>query len=382
MSDSFGYRLSASTVKRKGVDLGLFVPYPSYWQGNLSSPISTYSHFWHFGRKFALKVGGDRAEMTHMLFEISEMWFPARRRPLVEPGRAAAWNGVATPGAIGRPGDLPVPPRLQLRRWTALLVLAALALPGAGAAEASDSRPASTAPGRPTATITTSGATPGSLPSGAAGAGTSAAAPSEAGELEADGKPLPTAPPPGPVPVTGTPQPAAPSATTTAPPAPTARPAPGETARALPNQAAAPADDLVPADREYLRPILIRYAQENGLPADLVMAMAWVESSWRPTVVSDVGAVGVMQLMPDTVDFVSKKLLGLHSDLNPRNATDNIRMGTKFLRHMLDQNQGNIRQALIAYNQGITSLRAQGSYGAAESYADRVLGLRSQFGTA
>ena len=198
--------------------------------------------------------------------------------------------------------------------------------------------------------------TPGGLPSGDAGDATPAAgAPWEAGVVEADGKPLPTAPPPGPVPVHGIPQPAG-----TAPAAPAA-------------------NDLVPAEREYLRPILVRYAQENGLPADLVMALAWVESSWRRSVVSDVGAVGVMQLMPDTVDYVSKKLLGLRSDLDPKNATSNIRMGSKFLRHLLDQNDGNVRQALIAYNQGLTSLRAQGSYATAERYADRVLSLRPQF---
>jgi len=311
-----------------------------------------------------------------MSFEVTDLWFAGRSPGWIEPGRAVAWDGVATPGALGRPGDLPVPARQQLRRWTALLVLAALALPGAGAAEASDRRPAGT-PG------TSGAAAPGVLPNGDAGTGTPAtAAPWEAGLVEADGKPLPVAPPPGPVPVDGTPKPA--TAAGSNPPTPSAagNPAPGETARAVPTQAAAPADDLVPADREYLRPILIRYAQENGLPADLVMATAWVESSWRPTVVSSVGAIGVMQLMPDTVDFVSKKLLGLSRDLDPKNATSNIRMGTKFLRHLLDQNHGNVRQALIAYNQGITSLMAQGSYAAADAYADRVLGLRPQFRTA
>jgi len=315
-----------------------------------------------------------------MSFKITDLWFAGGPRSWIEPGRAAAWDGVATPGALGRPGDLPVPARQQLRRWTALLVLAALALPGAGAAEASDHRPG--APASPAAPASPGAPAPGVLPNGDAGGGTPApAAPWEAGLVEADGKPLPTPPPPGPVPVDGTPQPAA-AGSKTPPATPAADPAPGETARAVPNQAAAPADDLVPADREYLRPILIRYAQENGLPADLVMAMAWVESSWRPAVVSSVGATGVMQLMPDTVDFVSKRLLGLSRDLDPKNATSNIRMGTKFLRHLLDQNHGNVRQALIAYNQGITSLMAQGSYAAAEAYADRVLALRPQFRTA
>jgi len=138
----------------------------------------------------------------------------------------------------------------------------------------------------------------------------------------------------------------------------------------------------VPADREYLRPILIRYAQANGLPADLVMALAWVESSWRRTALSDVGAQGVMQLMPVTVTYVSQKLLGLKGNLDPYNATSNIRMGARFLRHLLDENHGNVRQALIAYNQGQTSLNAQGSYGAAERYADRVLALRPRFRSA
>src|SRR5436305_1625116 len=82
-----------------------------------------------------------------------------------------------------------------------------------------------------------------------------------------DGEPAPTTPPPGPVPVNGIPQPAA---------------APGTGGAAAGASAAGRADDLVPADREYLRPTLIRYAQANGIPADLVMALAWVESSWRP----------------------------------------------------------------------------------------------------
>jgi soluble lytic murein transglycosylase-like protein len=206
--------------------------------------------------------------------------------------------------------------------------------------------------------------------------------------VEADGKPLPTAPPPGPVPVDGIPAPAVAAAPGSpgagSPPAPRwATGGAGVTARILPNQSVASpagvADDLVPADREYLRPILIRYAQENGLPADLVMALAWVESSWRRNAVSEAGAVGVMQLMPVTVKYVSKDLLGLRTTLDPKNPTSNVRMGTRYLRHLLNQSRGNLRQALVAYNQGLTSLQQNGSYRVAERYADRVLALRPQF---
>jgi Transglycosylase SLT domain len=299
----------------------------------------------------------------------------------VAPGAAGSWNGVATAGELGRPGDLPVPARQQFRRWAALLALAGITLPGAAAAQASDRRlPGVVATSRsegarPGGAAATDGTAPGpaaagGLPGdGAGGDGRPApAAPWENGVVEADGKPLPTAPPPGPVPVTGTPQ-----------PAPAAPAGTGGSAAAAP---AGRAGDLVPADRQYLRPILIRYAQANGLPADLVMALAWVESSWRRTAASDAGAVGVMQLMPDTVEYVSKKLLGLRSNLDPRNATSNVRMGAKFLRQLLDENHGNVRQALIAYNQGPTALKSRGSYGTAERYADRVLALRPQFRSA
>jgi soluble lytic murein transglycosylase-like protein len=336
-----------------------------------------------------------------MFFQITGLYFPARHfqgRPehWVAPGAARAWDGVATSGEIGPPATGPLPLGQQLRRWGALLALGGLALPGisAVAAVADDRPPALAAAGQETATGQTTAPgllTLGGLPTGDAGDGTPAtAAPWEAGVVEADGRPLPSAPPPGPVPVDGVPQPAVAAPPTTTPPpvpvAPTAKPAPGETVRSVPNQSVAAAtgraDDLVPADREYLRPILIRFAQENGLPADLVMSLAWVESSWRRNVVSDAGAVGVMQLMPNTVEYVSQKLLGLKSNLDPKNPTSNVRMGAKYLRRLLDQSHGNIRQALIAYNQGLTSLKANGSYGVADRYADRVLALRPQFRSA
>jgi soluble lytic murein transglycosylase-like protein len=329
----------------------------------------------------------------------------------LSPGSPYSWDGVATPGEIGRPGDLPVPVGQQLRRWGALLALAGLALPGVSGARPAVGGPPAVAvveasrTGRPAGSVVSrdgagftggdvaSVGAGGDLPSGDAwdAAARATAAPWEAGVVEADGKPLPTAPPPGPVPVDGIPRAASaapPTTGTASPPAAAAKanPAPGETVRSAPDQSvgssAGRKNDLVPADREYLRPLLIRYAQENGLSADLVMALAWVESSWRKNAVSDVGAVGVMQLMPNTVEFVSKKLLGLRSTLDPRNPTSNVRMGARYLRHLLNQNHGSVRQALIAYNQGLTSLRTNGSYNIAERYADRVLALRPQFRSA
>ncbi|MGH9039893.1 MAG: lytic transglycosylase domain-containing protein, partial [Acidimicrobiia bacterium] len=150
-----------------------------------------------------------------------------------------------------------------------------------------------------------------------------------------------------------------------------------EQPRTLPTPAAGAG--LVPAGREHLRPLLIRYAEENDFPADLVMAQAWKESSWRSGAVSEDGAAGVMQLMPIAVEHVCKKLLKLKHNLDPYDPVANIRMGTRYMRSLVDRFGGDYRQALMAYNQGVTSLLANGPFAEARAYADTVLALRSQF---
>jgi len=136
---------------------------------------------------------------------------------------------------------------------------------------------------------------------------------------------------------------------------------------------------LVPPDRLYLQPILEQAARDTGLPTDLVLAQAWAESSWRVDAVSAVGALGVLQLTPDTVDFVSKNLLHLDHDLDVLDPAANARMGTVYLKHLLEHTDGDLHQALMAYNQGLRSLYQDGPVPDAQSYADAVLALRPVF---
>ncbi len=158
-----------------------------------------------------------------------------------------------------------------------------------------------------------------------------------------------------------------------APPAPAPLPAP--------LQPPMPADAVVPLERAALKPILMQAAADNGLPSDLVMAQAWAESSWQHSVVSSADAVGVLQLTAPTVDFVSHQLLSLDRPLDALNPSDNARMGARYLRHLLGKTDNNLRQALIAYNQGLGALRRNGPYPEAQRYADRVLALRPMFTT-
>jgi N-acetylmuramoyl-L-alanine amidase len=120
---------------------------------------------------------------------------------------------------------------------------------------------------------------------------------------------------------------------------------------------------------------LERSASAYGVDTSLAKAVAWQESGWRQDVVSSAGAVGVMQVMPDTADFVNGVLGEGRRD--PRNVDDNIALGVRYLRHMIDTVPGR-RRAVAAYltgpgNVGNKLTKEQ------RHYVDAVMSHRSRF---
>lgn len=126
-----------------------------------------------------------------------------------------------------------------------------------------------------------------------------------------------------------------------------------------------------------LVPLFERWAGANGIPADLVMAVAYHESGWYNGAVSPAGAQGIGQLMPDTARFISEVLIG--QPLDPAVPEHNIRMSARYLRHLLDQTGGDTRTALAAYYQGLASVRARGWYDDTKQYVANVEALRPWF---
>ena len=126
-----------------------------------------------------------------------------------------------------------------------------------------------------------------------------------------------------------------------------------------------------------LRSTFIRFSRLVGVPSDLAMALAWQESGWQRNKVSSTRAVGVMQLMPDTVDFVCTQLLGI-KPLDPRDPIANIRMGTRFVRYLLDANGGNVDRALASYYQGLRSVREHGMLDETRQFVANVKALRGR----
>ncbi len=78
----------------------------------------------------------------------------------------------------------------------------------------------------------------------------------------------------------------------------------------------APAVTGPPASRDAVRVEIDRWARVYGVDPQLARALAWMESGFQQDVVSSVGALGVMQLLPETWEFVDTVLLGVRT---PRN---------------------------------------------------------------
>ena len=86
-------------------------------------------------------------------------------------------------------------------------------------------------------------------------------------------------------------------------------------------------------------------AHNYALPRSLVRAVANAESALNPSVVSPKGALGIMQLMPQTA-----RELGVVDAFDP---AQNIDAGARLLREHLERYQGRVAEALAAYNAGI-----------------------------
>ena len=110
-------------------------------------------------------------------------------------------------------------------------------------------------------------------------------------------------------------------------------------------------------------------AAKYNLPADLVYAVAQTESDFDQSSLSSVGAIGVMQLMPDTA-----KALGV----DPHDRAQNIEGGAKYLRQLLDTFDGDVTKALAAYNAGPQAVKDHGGvppYEETQNYVAKIMGI-------
>lgn len=107
------------------------------------------------------------------------------------------------------------------------------------------------------------------------------------------------------------------------------------------------------ANRKRHAPKIREEARKHSVDPALVMAVIHTESAYDRKAVSRAGAVGLMQLMPQTAKQYGVK--------DRTNASQNINGGVRYLRHLLERYKFDIRLALAAYNAGETAVAKYGN---------------------
>ncbi len=151
--------------------------------------------------------------------------------------------------------------------------------------------------------------------------------------------------------------------------------------------------DLGEAIREVTLPLrhedtIRQQAERFNLDPALIAAVIYEESRFRDQT-SDAGARGLMQITPDTADTIERLSGGETFEYDDLADSDlNIRYGTYYLDHLLNQYGGNVVAALAAYNGGPTNVSTWGGteldiddiqFEETRVYVEHVLERREQY---
>jgi LysM repeat protein len=121
--------------------------------------------------------------------------------------------------------------------------------------------------------------------------------------------------------------------------------------------------------------ILDSWSARLGVDPHLVRALAWMESGYQTSIVSPAGAVGVLQTLPSTRNYVEMVLKG---GPIPQTVDGDVEVGVLYLKHLLAAFDGSEPLALAAWYQGERAVRKHGPYDETKPFVANVLALRSR----
>ena len=130
----------------------------------------------------------------------------------------------------------------------------------------------------------------------------------------------------------------------------------------------------VPSLPESYRALILKVAREQQVSAPLIAAVAAAESGFDARARSPKGAVGLMQLMPDTA-----RRFKVVDRLSPEQS---VRGGAAYLRWLNDHFNANLAHVIAAYNAGESAVERAGGmppYAETQAYLPKVMGYLRHF---
>jgi len=130
--------------------------------------------------------------------------------------------------------------------------------------------------------------------------------------------------------------------------------------------------DCAPLEDSLAQPLIDQAAGAESLDPKLLRAVMEQESGFRPCAVSPKGALGLMQLMPQTAAG-----LGVADPLDPK---QNVAAGARYLKQLIEKYRGDLRQALGAYNAGPNTVDQSGGVPGIEETREYVAAILAKAG--
>ncbi len=130
-------------------------------------------------------------------------------------------------------------------------------------------------------------------------------------------------------------------------------------------------------NRSSAQQLITTAAQRHGWQPAIPLGLAMQESGWNNSVVSARGAIGLMQVLPATGEWVGAYLLGRDLDLN--DPADNVAAGMAYLDYLNNRFDGELDRALAAYYEGPQRVTDRGPSAGGQRYAANVKALAQRY---
>ena len=129
--------------------------------------------------------------------------------------------------------------------------------------------------------------------------------------------------------------------------------------------------------RDTVVTMIRRAAARYGIDGRFALGISYEEAGFNQRRISNVGAIGAMQIMPATADWLARYVV--QRPLDVYRARDNVTAGVAFLAVLLRETNGDMRLAAAGYYQGLTSVRNRGMFADTKQYVANVMALRSRY---